>query len=435
MCAGFGGEGAPPARRARPVADLPLEALLARSGEAARRWAIALIATRPLDAIGEIPLQTLVAGAPALCEQLLAALASDAALESLLSGVMEEEAAPAGDLPARLGELVGSTRPGQLVEALEALRGAIWELLLEELPGAAAGPAAVRLVGDLSDRLAQVCAALLAAALERDEASALRQPRAPEPTGVRAPRGGVAAGGAGHPEDADAAGEPPIVIVDERRAAYASIERPPFSARVAAEGINPAQEQQGFVPLDAQAAAAAAASGRAPQAPPGAEIAAGSEISIRDERGDEGPAAWVGSIGRELQRHERDGEPFAVLLLEARADRAGGAEPAHQPLGDALAAELREGGGSLMRERAGRWWALVPRTDRLGAQALAGRLLQVVEAVSRRSGDAASVAIGIAICPEDGRQAAALAAHADVSLFASRAEGARGAGRPGGSAG
>ena len=30
------------------------------------------------------------------------------------------------------------------------------------------------------------------------------------------------------------------------------------------------------------------------------------------------------------------------------------------------------------------------------------------------------VAIGVAVCPEDGRQAAALAAHADVGLFAAR---------------
>jgi hypothetical protein len=420
------------------VADLPLDALLARSDEAARRWAIALIATRPLDALGEIPLQTLAAGAPALCEQLTRALASDTALDALLAGGEQG----AQELPARLAALAGSARPAALAEAVEALRGVIWELLLEQLPRSSADPGAVRLVGDAADRLAQTCAALLAAGLEQagrvavtpreDAAAALPRtfhpPAAQEPPrrreqpplhtpGYEAPPH-MPGDEAARPEDAPTAAEQPgIVIVDERRAAYASIERPPFRERVAGDGPGvPRERRSAWAPRGAEPAPGEAPAG-------GAEIATGGEISIRDERGGEGPAAWVGSIGRQLQRHERDGGQFAVLLLEVRAAGtagAGAAELPHETLQDALAAELHESGGSLTRERSGRYWMLVPYADRPAAQALAKRLVEVVEAVARRSGTAAMVAVGTAICPDDGVQSAALAAHADVGLYASR---------------
>ena len=40
------------------------------------------------------------------------------------------------------------------------------------------------------------------------------------------------------------------------------------------------------------------------------------EIAIRDARGEAGPAAWIRSIGEHLDRFERDGLPFAVVLME-----------------------------------------------------------------------------------------------------------------------
>src|ERR1700690_4206194 len=41
-----------------------------------------------------------------------------------------------------------------------------------------------------------------------------------------------------------------------------------------------------------------------------------SEIEIRDERRERDPTVWIASIGRRLERYERDGVPFAVLLVE-----------------------------------------------------------------------------------------------------------------------
>lgn len=40
------------------------------------------------------------------------------------------------------------------------------------------------------------------------------------------------------------------------------------------------------------------------------------EIAIHDVRREEGPSAWVSSVGRLLSRHAEDGLPFAVLLVE-----------------------------------------------------------------------------------------------------------------------
>lgn len=95
-----------------------------------------------------------------------------------------------------------------------------------------------------------------------------------------------------------------------------------------------------------------------------------------------------------------------------------------------LASELREaGGGTLTRERPGRYWLLVPRADRIGAHALASRLEHAVFAALAPRGATVVVASGTAVCPEDGRQASALAAHADVGLYAARWEARSGAGR------
>ena len=42
------------------------------------------------------------------------------------------------------------------------------------------------------------------------------------------------------------------------------------------------------------------------------------EIEIRDERGEreQSQSAWIAAIARRLERYERDGVPFAVLLVE-----------------------------------------------------------------------------------------------------------------------
>jgi hypothetical protein len=137
---------------ARAVADAPVEALLERSEELARRWAATLVLARPLDELARIPLADLARSAPALCEALTRALASDESLERLARGDSERAAlAPLLDL---------ANQPATLVADVEALRAILWEATLAALREPSA-----RLVADLADRLSRVVAAALATTL------------------------------------------------------------------------------------------------------------------------------------------------------------------------------------------------------------------------------------------------------------------------------
>jgi hypothetical protein len=355
------------APRARPLADLPLDSLLERTRELARRWAVALVLERSLEGLAEIPLERLAREAPALCAQVLRALGSDAELEVLVGVSNREESS----LASRVGDLAGASDPTAAVGAVEALRGAIWEALRVELD-VAAPELLTRRLTDASDRLAHVCSAMLPAALSGLTPDVSAPAPVPVEHEVPAPDPGRSRGSAG------------IVIVDERRHDEQPELHEPGRERVVAP-----------------------------------EPSAPSEIEIRDERGEEGPAAWIGSISRQLERYEEDRLPFAVLLVEI--SRGSGAPGLGEDLESALASTLREsGGGSLTREREGRFWLLSPRTDRSGAADLAERLSSAVLTAASRSGFELSVSIGSAVCPQDGRQASSLAAHADIGLYAAR---------------
>jgi diguanylate cyclase len=173
-------------------------------------------------------------------------------------------------------------------------------------------------------------------------------------------------------------------------------------------------------PLEARSAAVLVDE-LAPEKPP--------EIEIRDVRGEEGPAAWIGSIGRRLERYEQEGSPFAVLLVElVDIERLRHAEPSSEvsrltsQVQDALERELRPA-DSLTRERPGRYWLLAEQSDGRSARLLAERLARAVRSSASHRGTPLEVAVGVAVCPEDGRQTSALAAHADVGLYAARAAG------------
>jgi hypothetical protein len=200
--------------RARAVADAPVEALLARSEELARRWVIAQLAARPLQEMADVPVQRLARDAPAFCEQLVRALASDAELERLLHG----------DAPSsrenRLGGVAGGVLEpaaggaSAIAASLEALRAVVWRAALAELSDP---PAA--LVGDLADRLAFVCASALAAALDADGgegvAAAAGTPRSAFPSAPRAPDG--------RPQTAAARGG--AVLIDEHDESQPAVRR------------------------------------------------------------------------------------------------------------------------------------------------------------------------------------------------------------------
>jgi GGDEF domain-containing protein len=372
--------------------------MLMRAEELARRWAISLVLARPLDGLADVPLEDLAREAPALCAQCVRALESDEELDRLTGAASaggREESAPVG----RLAAISGAPDAAALVETVEALRGVLWGALLEELRWPMFDQTHAHGVADLSDRLAYVCAAALAAALA-----------------------------AGRPEP-DATQEQAEAAATEAEPGLDRLEREPAGPRAAV-----IVDEREEVPASPR---------RAPE-----------EIEIRDERGEVGPAAWIGSIGRQLERFSRDGASFAVLLVELRDIerlRCDGSPGELSRLADqveqALASELQPSArgdaargddgsrearwaGSLTREGPGRYWLLAPQTDRAGARAMAERLVGAVRRLSGHGGAHLEIAIGAAVCPEDGREAAALAAHADLELYAARSSARTAVGRP-----
>jgi len=397
--------------RARPVADAPVDALLARGEELAGRWAAAMILARPLERIGELSLDSFAREAPALCDQMSRALGSDAELEQM--GGQREAGVPGQGGRARsLAVIAGARDPRSTVEAAETLRRVIWEALLEELRAPSA-----RLVADLSDRLAHVCVTLIAAAISEtasgraDSSAGPREPELEDPVRV------VSA-----PDPTSAPRTPPVarhagVLIDEREEAPARPREGNWQ-----QPVPPSAERPRVRPF--------------PWEPP--RVPSEAPIAIRDERGEEGPAAWIRSIGRQLECFARDGRPFAVLLVDlgdlersTHAGPTGGPSSATSLVERLLAQQLHRyegasaedrGGsaGSLTRERSGRYWLLVTDTDAIAAGRLAESLVGAIRPLTASRWPWLEVMVGTAVCPDDGRDAAALAACADMGIYAAR---------------
>jgi hypothetical protein len=173
-----------PTPRARAVAGAPVDALLGRADELARRWAIALILARPLERIGEFPLERFAREAPRLCAQVVRALRSDAELELITAGANGGgEPSPA----SRLAEVTGTRGGTAAVEAVEALRGVLWEALLDELRLRGFDHASAREVAELADRLAYVCSSALVSSLTPPATSAEQAAPLPEKPPAREP--------------------------------------------------------------------------------------------------------------------------------------------------------------------------------------------------------------------------------------------------------
>jgi hypothetical protein len=406
------------------LAELPVEALLARADELAKQWVIALILARPLAEIGEIPLEDLAQDAPILLAQTIRALSSNLELDRLTAAPPlrgRDQAGPAWVLAA----ISGATDATAVVQSVEALRSVLWQGLLAEQRWQVPESGALRQLSDLSERLASVCASMLAVALEQGKPESARLISS-EASAATASVGGASrhratSGGA--------------LIVDER--AEPAPTRPPAEPAVSAEHLleRPLSWDES-PPRPPRSAGEPEAPFAWDQSPVGASDRG--EIAIRDARGEEGPTAWIGLISSQLELAEEDGRPFAVLLVEPREIEHPGAGEPHsemlrlsEELEDALAvafgaapqgeqAERPLGRGSLTRERPTRYWLLAPATDRVGATSLAERLRRAVASVVEYRGEPLEVVIGTAICPEDGSTPAALAAHADVSLYAAR---------------
>ncbi len=229
------------------------------------------------------------------------------------------------------------------------------------------------------------------------------------------------------------------VLVDERAPSSGRPQAPTGASAPSAPpapapiGPSAAPVAQSESPPRAPAESGQASSGRLAERPP-------PEIEIKDERREHthretgqapgrNQSQWIASIERRLERYERDRLPFAVMLIELvdverlrHAELPGEMVRMTGSVETALSGELRPA-DSLMRESPGRYWLLAPETDSAGARVLAERLSQAVRGVAGHRGAPLEIAVGIAVCPPDGNQAVALAARADIALYAARAAG------------
>lgn len=384
--------------RASPIADPIADQVLERADELAKRWASSLVLARPLDAIGEVPLVELAREAPALVVQVLRAVGSNVELERL-TGAGQAGARESLAAARRIAAISGARDAGEAAEAVEALRGVLWEALLDGLGRSLSDRSLVGVAAAVCDRLAYVCAAALAAGV--DAAFGFQAQAGGEVARTAASEPVVGVSG-----PASSAGRQ-AVIVDELVGGH------DLGGRSRVEGL----------------ASTPAAVGDRP---------APAEIAIHDQRGEEGPAAWVGLIGAQLERFDRDGVPFAVLLVElADIERLRHEQPARElarlagEVEGVVTEVLGAEGVVLTRERPGRCWLLAPNTDRSGARHLADRLMSALPSGVNARRASLEVAVGTAVCPEDGREPATLAAYADVALFAARAAIRASTARPG----
>lgn len=186
--------GSTPARPARPVADAPL-AELADADALAKGWLLTLVAAAPLARAATLPAAELARDAPPLCSAMVAALASDAALERLQPG------GDLGPLAARAGRLAGAADPAGAAGALGALRAVLWNETIAVLRHPEP-----QLVADLAARLGLVCDTVAAGAIAH---AAPIAPAAPQPGGPRLAPVPDPAPAAGAPA-APPAPEPPV---------------------------------------------------------------------------------------------------------------------------------------------------------------------------------------------------------------------------------
>ncbi len=320
------------------------------------------------------------------------------------------------DLPHSFTDAEAIDRLRRAARAAQQLCDALWEALHEEL----LNPDATRLAA-LSERLAEVSSTVAmltppvpgtspvppqAPAATRETPSAADDPRSSMPVSNVPVSDPTLGGPTGERRTPPAPSRPPS--------------RPDSSA-----AHQPAATVAGeYTPtklVDEQAAATAEPMASVQPIQP--------EIEIRDVRREEGPSAWVSSVGRLLARHAEDGLPFAVLLVEivdvAQLERS---ETPHDLHGLVAKVESALGQGMrasdhLSRETLGRYWLVAPETNGTGARMLAERLARLVRTSASHRGVPMEVAIGIAVCPDDGTEAPALAARADLGVYSARATG------------
>jgi GGDEF domain-containing protein len=358
----------PRRRRARPVADAPIDGLLSRTTELAKGWLLALLEQAPLQSAplllgaGRAGREGLVHEGPQLCGAVLRALADDLELRRL------EPGGPLGGLAARTGELAGAGGDAAAaVRAVDALGDVLWAALREELREPDPD-----LISDLAQRLALVCGLLRVAALERGETLG----------------GGPAEG-----------------VPDARDTAVAvsAPSRDPGTGPVASSSV-PASPTA-TVPSPPSSDSATAVPGRSPSA----------------------DALWVGALEDELLR--ADGLPLSLLLAEMEdAERVSATEStaaataAFEHFARAVRSVVRHQ-DILVCESDSRAWIIARDTARFDAQALGSRVADAVGAGPAWRGAPLTASVGVAVLGEDGHTSNQLIEAAEEARFAASASG------------
>ena len=259
----------------------------------------------------------------------------------------------------------------------------------------------------------RLCAAVVAALVSDRELDRLR---------ADGDLAGVAAS-AGELAGADRGAEVVAALERLRIVVWAAIER-------AAPGAAPAGLADRLAHVCALVAARALAAGEAqPRSVPDRAVHDDELARVRAVRGGDAPL-WIEALERQLAEGARYGRRFAVLLVDLddverlRLAAPEEAADAFARVGRAVRDHVRRG-DVLAHEDDGRIWVIAADSGRAGASALARRIATAVEAAASLHGAPLTASAGIAVYPDDGREAATLTAQAEEGVFAARAAGSR----------
>jgi GGDEF domain-containing protein len=348
----------PRRRRARPVADAPIDSLLTRSEDLAKGWLLALLEQAPLDDAPGILAADLSRDGPRICDAVLRAIADDTDLRRLEAGGALRA------LAGRAGELAGATAPAAVSRAVDALGAVIWSALRDELRGPDPD-----LVVELTERLTLVIELVRAAALDR--AAAILP-------------GDVGPGG---------------------RPRAAGPER----------GLSAVPH-----PQSGSSSTPAEATGEAlpePPAPPRPDIGdpSSSEAPPAPE------ALWVGALDDEIRRAGASPLSLLLTELEdvervTAVETSAKATATFGEFAQAVRSVVRRQ-DILVCETDTRAWIIARDTARAGAQALGSRIADAVGAAPPWRGAPLVASVGAAVLGEDGRSAAELIESAEVARF------------------
>ena len=361
----------PRRRRARPVADAPIDALLPRSEDLAKGWLLALLEQAPLDDAPAILATELTRDGPRVCDAVLRAIADDTDLRRL------EPGGALVPLAARVGELGGAAAPAAVARAVDALVGVIWAAVRDELRGADAD-----LVAELTERLALIGELVRSAALER----ATTAPQAPAPPPVSPPRVSPPPPGSSVP--------PPVSPAPPPAPGPAPMAPPPPVASTRA--APPAQ-----------------------RAWPGL----GDPPTLDPSR-----ALWVSALEDEILRSA--GAPLSLLVAELEdAERVSAIESRTDARAVfnrfvcAVRSAVRRQ-DILVSESEARAWIIARDTARGDAHALGERIAVAVRSSARWQGAPLVASVGLAVSGEDGDTSGELIEAAEEARFAAAASGA-----------